>query len=55
MITPIVMLVALILCLYFMFGRGGGVSPCQHPGAHRSTVREVESALDILNRQVCHG
>ena len=28
MIMPVIMLVALVLCLYFMFGRGGGGTLC---------------------------
>lgn len=55
MIMPIIMLVALILCLYFMFGRGGGGLPWQHPGTPLGTGREAESALDILKRRYAKG
>jgi putative membrane protein len=55
MIMPIVMLVALILCLYFMFGRGGGGMPWQHTGTPQGPGREVESPLDILKRRYAKG
>jgi putative membrane protein len=55
MIMPIIMLVALILCLYFMFGRGGGGMPCQPPGTHQSARSEVESPLDILKGRYAKG
>jgi putative membrane protein len=55
MIMPIVMLVALILCLYFMFGRGGGGMPWQHPGTPPGSGREGESPLDILKRRYAKG
>ena len=46
---------ALILCVYFMFGRSGGGSPWQHSGTHQSSGREVESPLDILKRRYAKG
>jgi putative membrane protein len=55
MIMPIVMLVALILCLYFMFGRGGGRMPWQPPGTHQAAGGETESPLDILKRRYAKG
>jgi len=55
MIMPIVMLVAFILCLYFMFGRGGGGMPWQQTGTQQGTGREVESPLDILKRRYAKG
>jgi putative membrane protein len=55
MIMPIIMLVILILCLYFMFGRGGGGMPCSPMGTHQGAGREVESPLDILKRRYAKG
>lgn len=55
MIMPIVMVAALILCLYFVFGRGGGGTPWQPPGTHQATGRDTESPLDILKRRYAKG
>jgi putative membrane protein len=55
LIMPIILLVALVFCLYFMFGRGGGRMPWQHPGTQQGTGREVESPLDILKRRYAKG
>jgi putative membrane protein len=55
MIIPIVLVVALIFCLYFMFGRGGCRLPWQHPGTPQDTGRETESPLDILKRRYAKG
>jgi putative membrane protein len=55
MIMFIVMLMALTLWLYFMFGRGGVLTPWQHPGTQQGTGREVESSLDILKRRYAKG
>ncbi len=55
MIMPIIMLVALVLCLYFMFGGGGGRAPWRHPGMQQGTGREVESPVDILKRRYAKG
>jgi putative membrane protein len=49
MIMPIIMLVILILCLYFMFGRGGGGMPCSPMGTHQGAGR------DILKRRYAKG
>jgi putative membrane protein len=55
MIMPIIMLVVLILCLYFMCGRSGCGMHWQHPGTPQGTGREVESPLDILKRRYAQG
>ncbi len=55
MIMPIIVLVALVLCLYFMFGRGGGGTPWQHPGTQQGTGRELEPPLDIVKRRYAKG
>jgi len=55
MIMPVVMLAALILCLYFMFGRGGGGSSWQPLGGSHGGGREVESPLDILKARYAKG
>lgn len=52
-IMPVVMLAALVLCLYFMFGGGG--SSWQQPGALLGAAREVETPLDILRRRYAKG
>ncbi len=47
MVMPIVMIVVLVVCLYFIFGRGKPWEP--HPG------KESESALEILKKRYARG
>jgi putative membrane protein len=50
MIMPLVMLLVLVFCLYFLFGRGGFRSPGEaQPG------RNGDSALDILKKRYARG
>jgi putative membrane protein len=49
MVIPIIMLVAMVLCLYFLFGRGG-FRPPGHQGGPES-----ESALEILKKRYARG
>jgi putative membrane protein len=50
MVMPLVMLVILVLCLYFLFGRGGIRPPGEtQPG------REGDTALDILKKRYARG
>ncbi len=50
MVMPIVMVVVLILCLYFICGRGGG-----RPFGEPQTGRDGDSALDILKKRYARG
>ncbi len=50
MVMPVVMVVVLVLCLYFVFGRGGGRPPWEPPAG-----RGPESALDILKKRYAKG
>lgn len=54
MVMPIIMLVVLLLCLYFIFGRGG-FRPPWHNDRHYSPGRELESPLDILKNRYAKG
>lgn len=49
MVVPIIMLIAMVLCLYFFFGRGGGRPPLPPGGP------ESESALEILKKRYARG
>jgi len=55
MVMPIIMLVVLLLCLYFIFGRGGFRPPWHNADRHHSTGRELESPLDILKNRYAKG
>jgi putative membrane protein len=55
MVMPIIMLVVLLLCLYFIFGRGGFRSPWHNADRHYSPGRELESPLDILKNRYAKG
>jgi putative membrane protein len=56
LVIPVIMLVAMVLCLYFIFGRGGFKPPWHHadrfpdPGGPAS-----DSALDILKKRYARG
>lgn len=54
MIIPILMLVAMVFCLYFMFGRGGARPPW-HNTDRSPSQSEGESALDILKKRYARG
>jgi putative membrane protein len=50
MVMPLVMLIVLVFCLYFLFGRGGLRAPGEtRPG------RDGDSALDILKKRYARG
>ena len=50
MIMPIVLVVIIFICLYFMFGRGLPAKPWEaYPG------RDYESALEILKKRYAKG
>ncbi len=55
MVMPIIMLVALLLCLYFIFGRGGFRPPWHNADRPYSHGGEGESALDILKKRYAKG
>ena len=55
MVMPIIMLVVLLLCLYFIFGRGGFRLPWHNADRHYSQGRELESPLDILKNRYAKG
>lgn len=50
MIMPIVMVVVLVLCLYFIFGRGGA-----KPRWEQYADSQGETALDILKKRYARG
>ena len=54
MVMPIIMLVVLLLCLYFIFGRGGFRPPWRND-RHYSPGKELESPLDILKNRYVKG
>jgi putative membrane protein len=54
MVMPIIMLVVLLVCLYFIFGRGG-FRPPWHNDRQYSPGRELESPLDILKNRYVKG
>ncbi len=56
MVIPIIMLVAMMLCLYFMFGRGGFRPPWHHTDRfYGQGGQESESALEILKKRYARG
>ena len=55
MVMPIIMLVVLLLCLYFIFGRSGFRPPWHNADRHYSSGRELESPLDILRNRYAKG
>jgi len=50
MMMPVVMLVAVIVCLYLMFGRSGF-----RPPGEAGTPAGGETALDILKKRYARG
>lgn len=50
MAMPVVMLLALILCLYLIFSRRGA-RPLEGP----QSVRNLDTALDILKKRYARG
>ena len=55
MVMPIIMIVVLLLCLYFLFGRGGIRPPWHNADRHYSPSRDLESPLDILKNRYAKG
>ena len=55
MVMPIIMLVVLLLCLYFIFGRGGFRPPWHNNDRTYSHGGEAESALEILKKRYAKG
>jgi putative membrane protein len=55
MVMPIIMLVVLLLCLYFIFGRGGFRPPWHNNDRTYSHGGEVESGLEILKKRYAKG
>jgi putative membrane protein len=48
MLMPIVVIVVLVVCLYFLFGRGG-------PRPFWPEGREEETAMEILKKRYARG
>jgi putative membrane protein len=55
MVIPIIMLVAMVFCLYFIFGRGGSRPPWHNTDRPSSQSGEGESALEILKKRYARG
>lgn len=55
MVMPFVMLIILVLCLYFIFGRGGFRSPWQNTDRFYSQAGDSDSALEILKKRYAKG
>ncbi len=55
MVIPIIMLVAMVFCLYFIFGRGGFRPPWHNTDRPYSHGGEGESALEILKKRYARG
>ncbi len=55
MLMPVIMLVVLLLCLYFIFGRGGFRPPWHNGDRPYSHGGDGESALDILKKRYAKG
>ncbi len=55
MVMPIIMLVVLLFCLYFIFGRGGFRPPGHNTDRPYSHAGEEESALEILKKRYAKG
>jgi putative membrane protein len=50
MALPIIMVLVLVLCLYFIFGRTGA-----RPFGEAQSGRDTDSALDILKKRYARG
>ncbi len=56
MVIPIILLVAMVFCLYFISGRGGLRPPWHYPDRfYGQGGQESESALEILKKQYARG
>jgi putative membrane protein len=55
MVMPIIMLVVLLLCLYFLFGRGGFKPPCHTADKQYSQGGELASPVEILKNRYAKG
>ena len=55
MLMPFVMLIILVLCLYFIFGRGSVKPPWQNSEKSYYQGRDSESALEILKKRYAKG
>jgi putative membrane protein len=56
MVMPIIFLVVLFFCLYFLFGRGGFRPPWHNPDrVYGQGGQESESALEILKKRYARG
>lgn len=56
MVIPFIMIFAMIICLYFMFGRGGSTPPWHHTDRNYSSGGQgSESALEILKKRYAKG
>jgi putative membrane protein len=54
-VIPFIMIFAMIICLYFMFGRGGFRPPWHNDDRPPSQSGASESALDILKKRYAKG
>jgi putative membrane protein len=50
MVMPIVMVLVVVFCLYFLFGRGGA-----RPFGEAQPGRDGDSPLDILKKRYARG
>jgi putative membrane protein len=55
MIIPFIMIFAMIICLYFMFGSGGFRFPWHHDERPYNVSGATETALDIIKKRYAKG
>jgi uncharacterized membrane protein len=55
LVMPILMLVVLVLCLYFSFGRSGFRPPWHHTCQPYRHAGAGESALEIIRQRYARG